>query len=100
MINKLKKKWGIQNNFQFWLIFGIFGLSGTSTLFVKIPLYAMLGITESTDLWIKIVIYITAITPAYFVLLLIYGSIFGQFRFFWAFTKKFFGRFAFLKKIF
>lgn len=100
MFRKLKNKWGIENNFQFWLIFGIFAISGTSTLFVKIPLYAVLGITEDTDTWVKVLLYLVAITPAYFAVLLFYGFIFGQFRFFWAFTKKFLGRFAFLKKIF
>lgn len=100
MFKRLKQKWGIESNFQFWLIFGIFALSGSSTLFIKIPLYALIGIDEYTALWIKIVVYILAITPAYFMLLLFYGFIFGQFNFFWAFTKKFIGRFSFIKKIF
>lgn len=92
MFQKLKKKWGITNNFQFWLIFGIFAISGTSSMFVKIPKYAFLGITESTETWIKVSVYLLAITPAYFILLLFYGTIFGQFKFFWGFTKNFFGR--------
>jgi len=100
MFKRLKHKWGIKSNFQFWLIFGIFAISGTTSTFVKIPLFALLGIDELTELWVKIVVYLLAITPAYFMLLLFYGFIFGQFRFFWAFTKKFFGRFAFVKKIF
>lgn len=100
MFKKLKTKWGIESNFQFWLIFGIFAISGTSTLFVKIPVYALLGITEHTETWIKVLVYLLAITPAYFMLLLFYGFIFGQFAFFWAFFKKFVGRFAGLKKIF
>jgi len=100
MFKRLKKKWGIESNFQFWLIFGIFAISGTSTLFVKIPLYALLNITEDTQTWIKVVVYLLAITPAYFMLLLFYGFIFGQFRFFWRFFKRFLGRFTALKKYF
>ena len=98
MFKKLKKKWGIESNFQFWLIFGIFAISGSSSLFVKIPLYALLGITEHTDTWIKVVVYLVAITPAYFAILLFYGFIFGQFSFFWNFFKKFVGRFSSFRK--
>jgi hypothetical protein len=32
------------------------------------------------------------ILPLYNVVLLIYGALFGQFSFFWAFEKRFFGR--------
>ena len=98
MFKRLKKKWGIESNLQFWLIFGIFAISGSSTLFIKIPLYALLGIDELTETWVKVVVYILAITPAYFMLLLFYGFIFGQFRFFWAFFKKFISRFSISKK--
>ncbi|MCB0806428.1 MAG: hypothetical protein KDC05_11570 [Bacteroidales bacterium] len=100
MFKRLKKKWGIESNFQFWLIFGIFAIAGTSSTFVKIPLFALLGVTETSETWVMVLVYLLAITPAYFTLLLFYGFIFGQFRFFWNFTKNFFGRFARLKKSF
>ena len=100
MFKRLKEKWGIESNFQFWLIFGIFAISGTSSAFVKIPIFILTGIDETTETWVMVLIYLLAITPAYFTLLLFYGFIFGQFRFFWNFTKKFLGRFALLKKLF
>jgi hypothetical protein len=94
---KTKEKWGIESNFQFWLIIFIFSLSGTSTLFIKAPLYILLGITEATPLWIRIAVYLLAITPAYFIILSIYAFVFGQFRFFSRFIKKFFLHFTFKK---
>jgi hypothetical protein len=38
------------------------------------------------------VLYYVLILPLYNVVLLIYGALFGQFSFFWAFEKRFFGR--------
>ena len=98
MFEKLKNKWGITNNFQFWLIFFIFAITGSSTLFVKRPVFALLGIDSATSLWIVIPVYLITITPAYFVILMFYGTIFGQFKFFWEFEKKMFRRFRRKKK--
>lgn len=97
MIKKLKNKWGITSNFQFWLIFIIFAIAGSSTLFVKRPVFDFLGIDSSTSLWIVIPVYIVTITPAYFIILLFYGTIFGQFKFFWEFEKKMLRRFGWKK---
>ena len=36
--------------------------------------------------------YYWFILPIYNVVLLLYGALFGQFRFFWEFEKRFFGR--------
>ncbi|MCD4731880.1 MAG: hypothetical protein K8R74_14835 [Bacteroidales bacterium] len=90
----MKNKWGITSNFQFWLIFIIFAIAGSSTLFVKRPVFALLGIDSSTYLWIVIPVYLVTITPAYFIILLFYGTILGQFKFFWEFEKKMFKRFG------
>jgi hypothetical protein len=95
---KTKEKWGIETNFQFWLIIFIFAVSGSSTLFIKVPLYGLLGITGTTPSWIRVVVYLLAITPAYFIILGLYALIFGQFRFFSRFFKRFFMHFTFKKK--
>ncbi|OYT11366.1 MAG: prolipoprotein diacylglyceryl transferase [Bacteroidetes bacterium 4572_114] len=94
MFKKLKNKWGITNNFQFWLIFFIFAIAGSSTLFVKRPVFNLLGIDSTTSLWIVIPVYLITITPSYFIILLFYGTILGQFKFFWEFEKKMFRRFG------
>ena len=98
MFEKLKNKWGITNNFQFWLIFFIFAITGSSTLFVKRPVFVLLGIDSATSLWVVIPVYLITITPAYFIILMFYGTIFGQFKFFWEFEKKMFRRFRRKKK--
>jgi hypothetical protein len=94
MFEKLKNKWEIKSNFQFWLVFSIFGVTGTSMLFLKPPIFAYLGIDNSIHSLLYVLLYILIITPIYFIVLLIIGSIFGQFRFFWEFVKKMFSRFG------
>jgi hypothetical protein len=93
MFKKLKNKWGIQSNFQFWLVFCIFGITGTSMLFLKPPVFAFFGIDHSTHIVLYVLLYIIIVTPMYFVTLIIIGSIFGQFKFFWEFEKKMISRF-------
>jgi hypothetical protein len=93
----LKQKWGIENNFQFWLIFTIFAISGTSTLFVKEPIFILFGIDELTPFWIKFLVYIITIIPAYFAILFIYGTLLGQYGFFSRFIKSFLYRIFFIK---
>lgn len=93
MFKKLKNKWGIKSNFQFWLIFFIFGITGSSMLFLKPPVFAFFGINHSIPTILYILLYILIVTPMYFTTLLIIGSIFGQFRFFWEFEKKTFSHF-------
>jgi len=98
MFEKLKNKWEIKSNFQFWLIMFIFSIAGSSTLFVKRPVFELLGFDNTTSWWIIVPAYILTVTPAYFAILLTYGAIFGQFRFFWEFEKKMFSRFNRKKK--
>jgi len=93
MFKKLKNKWGIKSNFQFWLIFCIFGITGTSMLFLKPPVFAFFGIDHSIPTALYVLLYVLIVTPMYFITLLIIGSIFGQFKFFWEFEKKMFTRF-------
>ena len=77
---------------QVVLILIVFACTGFSVLFIKQPLFDLAGITPETSPWIRIPFYIFTIFPAYQVLLLLYGFIFGQFQFFWSFEKRMFGR--------
>ena len=93
MFEKLKTRWNIQSNFQVVVILTVFALAGTSTVYVKKVIFDLIGITSETHLLIKIPVYVVVILTVYNVLLLIIGSIFGQFKFFREFEKKFFSRF-------
>lgn len=93
MLERFKKKWNIESNFQLFIILIIFAVTGSSTLYVRKGAFYLMGITEDTNIWIKVILYIVIIFPAYNVMLLIVSFIFGQFKFAWEFEKKMFLRF-------
>jgi len=92
---RLKKKWDIKSNWDFFLINVVFSLAGMAIVFVRKPIFALIGITPETALWIKTLVYIPLIIPIYQVNLLIFGFLLGQFPFFWEKEKKIF---EFLKR--
>jgi len=92
-MEKLKDRWEVNSVGQVIVILIVFACTGFSVLFIKKPLFDLAGITSETSAWIRIPFYLLTILPAYQVLLLTYGFIFGQFRFFWNFEKKMLGRF-------
>ncbi len=90
-IEKLQERWKVKNAFQVIIILLVFACTGFTVLFLKRPLFAYLFDTQPMPVWATIVYYLL-ILPVYNVILLIYGFIFGQFRFFWNFEKRFFAR--------
>jgi hypothetical protein len=97
-LEKLKNRWGVHSIWQVLLILCVFACTGFTILFVKKPIYAILGYNEQTPTWMKILTWIVLILPLYNIILLGYGFIFGQFRFFWMFVNKLFGRLFFWQK--
>jgi len=91
---KLKKKWNIKSNFQLVIIFIVFGITGSASVFLGEPLLSYFNINEDLffDIYlgkyIFIFIKIILIFPLYQVLLLIFGALFFQFDFFWNIEKK------------
>jgi ferrochelatase len=88
MLNKLKSRWGIHSTFQLILILLAFSLTGSASLIVKNWIFSLININSETSLWLKIPLYIIIIIPAYNALLILIGSLLGQFQFFYAFQKK------------
>ena len=89
MMKKLKERWGITSNFQIVIIFIVFGITGSVSAYISGPLTNII-IGESELHWlIKLLIRIIVLTPIYQVLLLFFGYIFFQYKFFYNFVKKF-----------
>ncbi len=97
-IDKLKKRWKIKSTFQVIIIIIVFGITGSSALFVKKIVFEFLGIDSNTSNYIFYPAYILTIIPIYQVLLLFWAFIFRQFDFFWNFQKKSFSRLRRKKK--
>lgn len=88
-MKKLKERWGIKSNFQLVVIFVVFAITGSTSAYLSKPVLAWMGITKETlPLYFYIPLYIILIFPIYQVLLVSFGFIFGQFKFFWAFEKR------------
>ena len=96
-INRLKEKWKVKNSGQFALILIVFALTGSTVLIIKRPIvdYFTIDGEKST---IFNVIYLICILPIYNIILLFYGSLLGQFDFFWNYEKKMINRFRRKKK--
>lgn len=88
MFEKLRKKWNIQSWVDFWLIMLVFSLAGMCIVFERKPVFHLLGITAQTPIWAKVVLYLLTVFPLYQINLLIFGTLLGQFSFFWAKEKQ------------
>ena len=88
MLKKLKAKWGIKSNWDVVAIIIVFSISGSSIMFVKPLWFHVFGVTDATPTYLRVIIWLAMVFPTYQAFLLIYGFIFGQFRFFWAKEKK------------
>ncbi len=87
-LERLKTKWGITSNFQMAVVFIVFAITGSSSLWVAKPILTMIGITDEMNPWIRVPLRIILILPVYQVMLLIIGAAFGQFTFFLNLQKK------------
>lgn len=90
----LKNKWEIKSNFQFAIIFIVFGITGSTSLKIAKTILEFLNIAPTLfdDVFLGLFWYwilrILIIFPVYQILLIIFGFIFFQFKFFWEFEKK------------
>lgn len=87
-MKELKKRWGIQSNLQFAIIFIVFAITGSTSAWISKPVCIGLGILKEDFGGWFILIRLLIIFPLYQLLLVFIGTLFGQFRFFWNFEKK------------
>lgn len=89
-MRKLKERWNVNSNWQLAVIFIVFSVTGSSSVFITKPLLRTLGIIKENFAYpiFYYVLRILLVFIAYQLLLVIFGWLFGQFKFFWAFEKK------------
>jgi hypothetical protein len=87
----LKEKWGVESTWHFIIINVVFACTGFSVLYVKDYIYSLFGLSDA-GFWIKALLFVLLVLPLYNLLLLVWGIVFGQFRFFWNYEKRFFSR--------
>jgi hypothetical protein len=89
--DRLKARWKVNSVTQVVLILIVFACTGFTVLLLKRPLFVWWFPSGNKPLWAS-VLYWILILPVYNIFLLLYGLLFGQFRFFWEFEMRFFKR--------
>jgi formyltetrahydrofolate-dependent phosphoribosylglycinamide formyltransferase len=97
MFKRLQEKWGVSTR-QFWILFIVFGLTGTTTAILTRYITSFLGM-DATTFWLwRILLRVGMLVFGYQVILLVYGALLGQWAFFWKYEKKLLGKLGILKK--
>ncbi|MHC5202796.1 DUF6787 family protein [Myroides sp. LJL119] len=88
-MEKLKKRWGLNSNFQAVIILIVFAITGSTSAFISKPILSYIGIERGlmhpVPYWI---LYVILIMPVYKVMLISIGTVFGQRTFFVNFVRK------------
>jgi len=91
-LQRLQLRWGVHSIGQVVVILIVFALTGFTAMYIKRPIFAWLGLDATDPWWLRTLVWLLTVFPAYQVLLLVYGFVLGQFTFFWNFEKRMFGR--------
>tara|TARA_B100000809_G_scaffold261929_1_gene311807 strand:+ start:420 stop:917 length:498 start_codon:yes stop_codon:yes gene_type:complete len=95
IFKKLENKWIVEQRWEIIRIFIVFAITGSSSLFIGRPIIYAIGITkENLNPFIYWVLFIIIGLVFYQILLVTFGWLFGQFKFFWEFEKKMLKRFG------
>lgn len=87
-LERLRARWKLNSIWQVIVVLLVFACTGFTVLFLKGPVLAYFASGESDSTATSIVYYLL-ILPVYNLILLAYGFLFGQFKFFWEFEKRF-----------
>lgn len=96
IFKKLEGKWIVNQRWEMIRIFIVFAITGSSSVFVGRPIMKLIGITkENLNPLLYWVLFIIIGLIFYQILLVFFGWLFGQGKFFWEFEKKMLKRFGF-----
>ncbi len=95
LFKRLEKKWIVEYRWEMIRIFIVFAITGSSSLLIGRPFIKFIGITrENLNIFIYWVLFLVISLIFYQILLVTFGWLLGQFKFFWAFEKKMLSRFG------
>ena len=98
MIQNLIKKFNAKSKFHLLIIFTVFGLSGSFSLWISSPVMSALDLKNILNNYpLYIFFRVLIIIPIYQLILIVVASIFGEFQYFWKFEKKFLKRIKIIK---
>ena len=85
---RVKKKWNIDSNIQFVIIMIVFAITGSFSVYVSKPILCVLNINQESLGLLYYPVRVLIIFPIYQISILVIGTLFGQFIFFWNLEKK------------
>lgn len=95
IFKKLENKWILNYKWEMIRVFMVFAITGTSSMYVGRPIMKLIGITkENLNPILYWILFIIIGLIFYQILLVTFGWLFGQFKFFWEFEKKMLRRFG------
>ncbi|MGB1232003.1 MAG: DUF6787 family protein [Winogradskyella sp.] len=95
LFKKLEKKWVLDYKWEMIRVFMVFAITGSSSLFIGRPIIKAIGITkENLNPLLYWILFLSIGLIFYQILLVAFGWLFGQFKFFWEFEKKMLKRFG------
>jgi len=93
-MEKIRKLFRVDSNYQLFIVNIVFAITGSLALYFAGILLDLIDINaNNTNTFLYWTLRITLILPVYQVLLLLVGTIFGEFEYFWAMEKKIISRF-------
>ncbi len=93
-MQKLRERWGLQHNYQVWLVLLVFALTGSTIGRLKGPIQTFTGLIALNPKLLRDVIYYILALPFYQLILVAYGYLFGLGKFFWEKEKRFYAKIA------
>ena len=87
-MEKLKKIFKVKSLYQLIVVFIVFGITGSLSLFVSDYILDFLNLDS-------FILSLLLLLMIYQILLIIIGTLFGEFTYFWAMEKKIISRFSF-----
>ena len=88
-MKKFKERWQIKSNYQLVIIFIVFAINGSLSAKIVFFLMKVVGLNkQNLNLIFYYLIFIIIVTLIYPFLLIANGFIFGQFEFFFRFSRR------------
>ena len=88
-LDKLNKIFSTKSKIHLFIVFLVFGLSGSLSVFLSEPFLNFIKIDELVDnKFLLFMLRVLIIFPIYQIVLLFIATLFGQFTYFWNFQKK------------
>ena len=98
MIQSLINKFNAKSKVHLFIIFLVFGLSGSFSLWISSPIMSVLDLENTLNNFVLYTFFrVLIIIPIYQLILIIIATIFGEFEYFWKFEKKILKRIKIIK---